>query len=60
MGKLSRKQLEEIAPIGNSPTYMTFADMVKVRLIIIPVLFPCMWYACAQRYLQACAAVHVA
>jgi hypothetical protein len=29
-GKISRKQLEEIAPIGNSPTYMSMADMKKV------------------------------
>jgi hypothetical protein len=29
-GKISRKQLEEIAPIGNSPTYMTLTDMKTV------------------------------
>lgn len=32
-GKLSRKQLEEIAPIGNSPTFMTFEAMKRVMPI---------------------------
>ncbi|KXZ44208.1 hypothetical protein GPECTOR_71g569 [Gonium pectorale] len=29
-GNISQKQLEEIAPIGNSPTFMTFDDMKRV------------------------------
>eukprot|EP00198_Chlamydomonas_reinhardtii_P000268 XP_001689603.1 predicted protein [Chlamydomonas reinhardtii] len=29
-GEITQKQLEEIAPIGNSPTFMTFEDMKKV------------------------------
>jgi hypothetical protein len=30
-GQLTRKELDSIAPIGNSPTYMTQEDMKKVR-----------------------------
>ncbi|GIL43843.1 hypothetical protein Vafri_1440 [Volvox africanus] len=29
-GNISQRQLEEIAPIGNSPTFMTFDDMKRV------------------------------
>ncbi|PNH11871.1 hypothetical protein TSOC_001280, partial [Tetrabaena socialis] len=29
-GPINQKQLEEIAPVGNSPTFMTFDDMKKV------------------------------
>jgi hypothetical protein len=29
-GPISQKELETIAPIGNSPTFMTFEDMKKV------------------------------
>jgi hypothetical protein len=29
-GQLTRKELDSIAPIGNSPTYMTVEDMKKV------------------------------
>ena len=29
-GNISKKEIEDIAPIGNSPTYMTFDDMKKV------------------------------
>ena len=32
-GKVNKRQLEEIAPIGNSPTFMTFDDMKKVMPI---------------------------
>mmetsp|Transcript_36561 Transcript_36561/g.92332 ORF Transcript_36561/g.92332 Transcript_36561/m.92332 type:complete len:560 (-) Transcript_36561:275-1954(-) len=32
-GKISRKQLEEIAPIGNSPTYMAIEDMKRTMPI---------------------------
>lgn len=32
-GPITKKQLEEIAPIGNSPTYMTWDDMVKIMPI---------------------------
>lgn len=30
-GPLSRKELEQIAPIGNSPTFLSVADMKKAR-----------------------------
>lgn len=30
-GQVSRKELDQIAPIGNSPTFMTLEDMKRVR-----------------------------
>ncbi|KAJ9530850.1 hypothetical protein QJQ45_028857 [Haematococcus lacustris] len=32
-GKLSKQQLEQIAPVGNSPTYLSMSDMTKIMPI---------------------------